>query len=550
MTRMTQRNKTSLLVATLAAIFAASLALPASAQMVRHADIDFEASGFVTPAGMVPPSMYQGGVQQVANQMGQQMGHDMAFGPPSGQPMYGEPMPGQPMYGQPMPGQPMPGQPMPGQPMYGQPMPGQPMMLGDASGGYYDGGYYGGAACDSGYCDSPGGCDGMCGSEGCCGGLFEGGLLGKLREHGCGNCLSRLCLFCRGGGCSACQGLKQNCASWVKCCLPYTEAGICAQRWYDLSIEGVLLGHSSSSQSGVLTTDGIDGIPVLGFDSVDVGDSLEGGVRVSGSVIFGVGANLELIYMGGQEWSDHAVARPDPIDSPTLYSFISEFGLNPEDGFDDTDRSLGQSLEASSDFHSAEWNYRRRSVTPCCRFQGSWLVGLRYLRFDSRLIYSARGEDNNTVNEDLPRFFSSNDKVKNNLFGPQAGFDWWWNVCPGINLGFGMKGAWVQNDAKRQTVLTGNSLDPLATPGTIVVSDTERFGTVIGELEATMIYRFSHSWSVRSSYYLIGVDDVVFGTVDGQLARDFITVSPLTESPFNRESLVVQGLSLGTEYIW
>ncbi len=70
-----------------------------------------------------------------------------------------------------------------------------------------------------------------------------------------------------------------------------------------------------------------------------------------------------------------------------------------------------------------EWNYRRRSMGPYCRFQGSWLVGLRYVRFDNRLVYSARGENDNTVNADLPRFFSSNDKIKNNLFGPQAGFD-------------------------------------------------------------------------------------------------------------------------------
>ena len=72
----------------------------------------------------------------------------------------------------------------------------------------------------------------------------------------------------------------------------------------------------------------------------------------------------------------------------------------------------------------------------------------------------------------------------------------------------------MQNDAKRQTILTGNSLDPLATPGTVALNDTERDGTVMGEFEATMIYRFTHSWSFRTSYYAVAVDDVAFATVD------------------------------------
>ena len=511
MHRMTQRNIPSWLVATMAAICATCMALPANAQMVRQADIDFEGSGFVTPAGMVPPSMYQSmygaGVRQV--------GHESAYG-------------------------------------------------GGYSDGvaYGDGGYYGESYCDCGNCDSAGGCDGMCG-EGCgcgsggggclgscCGNLLEGGLLGKICASNDGMCcLSKLCFFCRGEGCTACQGLW-NCAALAHCLLPYSEAGLCSQRWYDVSAEAVFLGHTSGGQSGVVTTDGIAGTPVLNLNDVNIGDSLEAGVRVSGSLIFGVASNLELTYLGGQEWSDEAIARPNPVDSPTLFSFISEFGTNPQDGFDDTDRSLVQSLQSSSDFHSGELNYRRRSVAACCRFQGSWLVGLRYVRFDNRLIYATRGEDNNTVNADLPRFFSSNDKVKNNLFGPQAGFDLWWNVIPGVNLGMGMKGAWVQNDVKRQMILTGNSLDPLATPGTVALNDTERYGTVIGELEATLIYRLTHSWSFRSSYYAIGMDDVAFGTVDGNVARDFITVSPIGEPAYHRNSLVVQGVSFGTEYMW
>ena len=69
------------------------------------------------------------------------------------------------------------------------------------------------------------------------------------------------------------------------------------------------------------------------------------------------------------------------------------------------------------------------------------MVGLRYVRFDNRLIYSALGETTIRTMLTRHRFFSSNDKIKNNLFGPQAGFDLWWNMTAGVNLGIGHEGS-------------------------------------------------------------------------------------------------------------
>ncbi len=505
----------------MAAVCATFTALPATAQMVRHADMDLEASGFVMPAGGRAPSTFIGGIKPVNHEAPPGAGY--GGGPGGG-------------YATPGGGYAVPDSMYPGPGSYG-------------GGG---GGYYGGSYCDSGSCD--GGCDGMCDSGGGFGcGLTDGGLLGKLcaKDGMCG--LRHLCFFCRGGGCACCQGISQV-GHLAKCCLPYAEGGICAQRWYDFSAEALAFGHSYGGRGGVLTTQGIDGTPVMSLGDAKSGDTLEAGVRLSGSLIFGVASNLELTYMGGQEWSDSTSVLGALDDqgqpTPTLFSFISAFGTNPQDGFDDTDRSLTQSLRTTSRFHSGEWNYRRRTMGPYCRFQGSWLVGLRYFRFDSRLVYSALGEFDNTVNQNLPRFFSSNDKVKNNMFGPQAGFDMWWNVCAGVHLGFGMKGAWVQNDAKREMILTGNSLDPLATPGTVFLNDTDRYGTVVGEFETTFLWRFSHSWTCRTSYYAIAFDEVAFGTVDGVTARDFVTVNPIRNPRFDKGSLAVQGASWGLEYMW
>ena len=138
------------------AVCAALFALPAAAQSPM-ADADYDASGYVTPAGMAHPSMYQGGVVPAG----------MAFSPG----MQGN-----------------------GPTAF----PGGVMPVGFMSRGQ---------------------CDGNCGScdpgAGSFGGNSRGGLIGACMGGnglcGCGLCgggscldsISNYCLFCRGSGCLA-----------------------------------------------------------------------------------------------------------------------------------------------------------------------------------------------------------------------------------------------------------------------------------------------------------------------------------------------------------
>jgi hypothetical protein len=327
---------------------------------------------------------------------------------------------------------------------------------------------------------------------------------------------------------------------------PYSEAGLCSQRWYDLSAEATFLSHSNGGLSGGLTTQGSrDVIPtapiVLSLGDADAGNDIEAGMRLSASFIFGAGANIEGTYMGNNQWQSDASFSDG---TPNLFSFISVFGTDPTGGFVDTDQAFVQSVASESEFHSGELNYRRRTMGPYCRFQGSWLVGLRYVRFENGLLYSSLGD----LNSPPTRFFTSNDSIKNNLFGPQAGFDLWWNMRPGVNLGIGMKGAWVQNDIDRRIALTANSFIPPPGASVSVIKDQDT--TVMGEFEAKMAYRLSHSWTFRSAYYAIAVDDMAFGTVDRQYILGVAGRVPLTKPALHLNSLVVQGFSFGAEYIW
>ncbi len=84
---------------------------------------------------------------------------------------------------------------------------------------------------------------------------------------------------------------------------------------------------------------------------------------------------MELTYFGLNKWHATATALST---TPTLYSVISNFGVAPPGGFDDTDRSINQSLTYDSAIHNAELNFRRRWVAPARWIQGSWLAGVRY----------------------------------------------------------------------------------------------------------------------------------------------------------------------------
>jgi hypothetical protein len=374
------------------------------------------------------------------------------------------------------------------------------------------------------------------------GGLF-GGQRGRRLGPGLNNALSklgRLCFFCQGGGCSLCQSLKTgNLKSMLHSLRPFGGEGFCTQRWYDISAEVTFLTHSDGGLSGPVTTLGVapGGTPVLDLSGPDGGDDFEAGARVSAAFIWGPGGNIEATYMGGNRWRSEAAAIDDP--GATLYSFVSDFGTNPGAGYDDTDRSIVQSLNSDSEFNSFELNYRRRTVGPYCRFQSSWLFGLRYVRYEDGLLYSTLGDTAGT------RFFSSSDNVKNNVWGPQIGLDVWWHVLAGLRIGAGAKGAWVRNDLDRRTELTANSL-----ASAVIIDDSAHQSTIMGDLELKIVYRINHSWALRGAYYLTAIDKVAFGTADRDTIRDFVTASPITQPGYHINSLTTQGFGFGAEYRW
>ncbi|MFM8400566.1 MAG: hypothetical protein ACKOAH_22295, partial [Pirellula sp.] len=146
-------------------------------------------------------------------------------------------------------------------------------------------------------------------------------------------------------------------------------------------------------------------------------DTIRGGLAAQVNVQVGPGSNLEVAYFGLDASEGSAVARSA---SANLFSFISNFGTLPNGGFDDSDRSLIHTLDYRSELHNGEINLRRRWSEPAGYFQGSFLTGVRYLDLDEGSRFTAESLNNNTAQNNGPRFFDYNVATRNSLVGWQV----------------------------------------------------------------------------------------------------------------------------------
>jgi len=464
-----------------------------------------------------------------------------------------------------------------------------------APGGMAPGAMPPGCACCDGATVVPGGCDGSsCGSTGC-GDMFYGSPGCGLMDRGglCGDCGGTGCLFCGGAGCPKCGG-GQGCrlcgtlggrlgcapirnllrstgagaalagtdgcyaCGWGNNGLfsgrllgllgrlaPYSE-GPQAQRWFDLHVGTLALARTDDIASSVLTTQGIAGTPVLNMNNVSL-DQLQFGLLATACMQTGPGGNLEVTYFGLNQWHSSATALSD---TANLYSVISNFGTNPPGGFDDTDQSINQSITYDSAIHNGEINFRRRTVAPARYLQGSWLAGVRYFDLDEQLAYQTVGLVNNggAVTQ---RFFNLDNRTRNELVGFQVGGDLWATLVPGWMVGVEGKYGVYGNHAETDSTILANSV-----PQSYEMrSDGET--AYLTDFSASTVYRLTYSWSFRTSYNYLRVDNVAlaprnFNTsgltqngsgdvVFGQGRNAFIDVNGVAR---------YSGFSLGAEYLW
>jgi hypothetical protein len=400
-------------------------------------------------------------------------------------------------------------------------------------------------------------CGPQCG-EGCpCG--FGAGL-----GHGCGP------LGCNGGTFGdgrylrdlfgGCQGRLRGLLASIL--TPYGEGGVASQRWFDLSADVTAfrrdnsIGNFNFSSQGVGTSN-----IVLSSNNVSL-DDYEAGLALQGNIQCGPGSNLEVGYFGLNSWNQSATVNSVPASSPTLFSYISNFGQSPAGGngdppgYDDPDRSFTHSLNYQSTFNNGEVNFRRRWVEPSGFLQGSFLAGIRYFQLDETLTFSARGQNNNTLANNGLRFFDSETETSNQLTGFQVGGDLWANLVPGIKVGTELKTGVYGNHGIQETRIFANSLGSSQSSGVPAVSERASDGRTayLTQWSVSGIYRLSYSWTMRSSYQLIYVDNValapenVNSQAPGLLSGNLNQVRNVTIN--NDGEVLYTGFTVGAEYNW
>ena len=398
-------------------------------------------------------------------------------------------------------------------------------------------------------------CGPQCG-QGCgCG--FGAGLAARFGQ-GCGP------LGCNGGSFGdgrylrdlfgGCQGRFRGLLGSIL--TPYGEGGVASQRWFDLSVDATAFRRDNSIGAFNFSSQDIGPANIV-LSSNDVGlDNYSAGLALQANIQCGPGSNLEVAYFGLNKWNESATVNSTPAGSPTLFSYISDFGQSPPDGYDDPDRSLTHTLNYQSTFNNGEVNFRRRWVEPSGFLQGSFLAGIRYFQLDETLTFSARGQNNNSAADNGLRFFDSETETSNQLTGFQVGGDLWANLVPGIKVGTELKTGIYGNHGIQETRIFANSLGSSQSSGVPAINERASDGRTayLTQWSVSGIYRLTYSWTVRSSYQLIYVDNValapenVNAQAPGLLSGNTSQVRNVSIN--NDGEVLYTGFTLGAEYLW
>ncbi|MGY8768739.1 MAG: hypothetical protein ACKVH8_09990 [Pirellulales bacterium] len=235
---------------------------------------------------------------------------------------------------------------------------------------------------------------------------------------GCNQCNTNGCQGCNGAGCGSCSGLfggGKYCGFGRGIGQPWDMSeygGKCAPRWFDFGAEATYFTLETDSVSQVLSTTGVAGITAL--QTSDGSYNHAAGMRFSGNFVFWAGSNIEVSYLGMNDFASQASAT-GTAGVNGLYSIMSDFGTDPVGGYTETDQSSYHSFEESNRFDSIEMNIKRSFTNPGCWWQGSYWGGFRYFRMGD----DARYFTNNGSGDTLSYLV----ETSSDLYGAQIGGD-------------------------------------------------------------------------------------------------------------------------------
>jgi hypothetical protein len=380
-----------------------------------------------------------------------------------------------------------------------------------------------------------GGCQ-FCGGQGCarCGGLFgHGGVFGHGGHGGHGSLMP--------------HGLLGDVLGLVS---PYPDGGCAAVRWYDFSFDYMMLTREDAGRSRqAFATLGDNGVRVLRASDLDFG-SPESGFRFSAAFQVGAANSLEFTYFGQFSYHDSATARSA---TGNLFTPFSGFGVVPNGGFTEFDNADFVQLDYTSQFDSFEVNWRNRWMSPNCRYQGSWTLGVRHFILDEKLRFATASEINgfNTGTDIVPARARVDTDVTNNLAGLQIGSDMWVCVLPGLRVGGELQAGVYGNHMNINTTFGSNLI-----PESLEIDAQDRLVendvAFIGQINMLATYRINYQWTIRAGYQFLFLEGVAlasenFNPAPPAFSNPFDPRATLTDSDGN---VFYHGWNAGLEFMW
>jgi len=272
--------------------------------------------------------------------------------------------------------------------------------------------------------------------------------------------------------------------------LPYPDGGCAAPRWYDFDIGVISLTREDAGFVTPFASAGVGGPIVLDTSALDFHQSTS--FKFSAMMQWGPGSNIEFTFFGLFGWQSSAAVN-DPTN--LLFSPFSQFGNNPLNGFVETDGAFNATIDYFSSFDSYEVNYRQRWQSPNCRYQGSWLAGVRYFQLDENFNYTTRVAG--ALPADPATVVRTNVNTNNCMTGVQIGGDLWMCLLPGLRVGGEGKFAVLGNHANiDNTISVRSAAAPLNFTDGNVVGDV----SFLGDLAVYATYRINYNWTAKLGY--------------------------------------------------
>jgi hypothetical protein len=337
------------------------------------------------------------------------------------------------------------------------------------------------------------------------------------------------------GGCNANTNCGQDAALCTQACCP----------WY-FSLSTIVVGRSDSRR---LWTSHVDGDETTQLTNTDFGLQWKWG----GEVRFGrrfccdcVPYAIEAVYWTADPFTGYRSTTVDGgfVSTPLDLNSMTFGGVDARNWFDGAQEHR---LWRRDEFHDIEINLIREQLAWGCDscWDIGWSLGVRYFRFQDYLQFGSEARFAASW-DDLPNTAYLNDRITNNLIGPQVGFDAAYRLCDSLRLFISPKVGIFDNylDSTFEAT-TGNGIAAHGPYGDFPVHGTRNALSFLTQIDVGADWRIARNWSARAGYRVVAITGV--GLADDQFTQ-YINDIPEIARVANTSSLVLHGAFLGVTY--